>query len=353
MRSASCARSTVRLRTWISNIASMAKLNPSMHLKRDTLSKDVEQVPTRDGYGTGLVEAGEKNDHVVALCGDLSDSTRSGMFRDAFPERFIQAGIAEQNMASVAVGLALQGKIPFISTYAVFCPGRNWDQTRISVCYNNANVKLAGGHSGISVGPDGATHQAMEDIALTRVLPRMTVLVPCDMEETRKVVHAATELDGPVYFRYARAASPLFTTEKTPFKIGKAHVFREGSDVAIIGAGPIVHSALLAADRLIEQGISARVINSPSVKPLDEATIEAAARDCGAIVTCEEHQVMGGVGSAIAEFLSTTYPVPMEFVGMHNSFGESGEPAQLLKKYRMDTDAIVDAVKKVVKRAAA
>lgn len=328
----------------------MSALAAKAHLKRNTLSPDVEMIPTRDGYGIGLVELGEANDQVMVLCGDLADSTRSAKFRDAFPERYIQMGIAEQNMATVAVGLSLQGKIPFISTYAVFCPGRNWDQIRISGCYNNANVKYAGGHTGISVGPDGGTHQAMEDITLTRVLPRMTVLVPCDSEETRKVVHAAAKINGPVYFRYARTATAAFTTAETPFQIGKAQVFRDGKDVAIIGAGPIIHTALVAADRLIERGISVRVINSPSIKPLDEETIERAARECGAVVTVEEHQVMGGVGGAIAEALARTYPVPIEFIGMQNSFGESGEPAELLKKYRMDADAIMDAVKRVVKR---
>lgn len=320
------------------------------HLKHNTLSKDVDMAPTRDGFGIGLVELGEKNEDVVVLCADLSDSTRSAKFRDKFPERFIQTGVQEQNMANVAVGLALNGKIPFVSTYAVFCPGRNWDQMRISGCYNKANVKYAGAHSGISVGPDGATHQAMEDIALTRVLPGMTVLVPCDTEETRKVVHAAAEFKGPVYFRFARAGTAAFTTEKTPFKIGKAQVFRDGGDVAIIAAGPIIHSALVAADRLIEQGISCRVVNCPSIKPLDEETIERAARECEAVVTCEEHQTMAGVGGAIAEFLGRSYPVPMEFVGMPNSFGESGEPEELLAKYRMDVEAIIKAVKKVIKR---
>lgn len=320
------------------------------HLNPKALAKDVELVPTRDGYGIGLVELGESNPDVVVLCGDLTESTRSAKFKERFPERFIEMGVAEQNMAAVAAGLALQGKIPFVSTYAVFCPGRNWDQIRISSCYNNANVKFAGAHSGISVGPDGATHQAMEDIALTRVLPRMTVLVPSDSEEARKVVHAAASLEGPVYFRFARAATALFTTEKTPFRIGKAVVLRDGKDVAIIGAGPIVHSALLAAAQLKEQGIDARVVNSPSVKPLDEETIEEAARECGAVVTVEEHQVMGGVGSAIAEALARTYPVPMEFIGMKNSFGESGEPEQLLKKYGMDAEAIVGAVKKALRR---
>lgn len=325
-------------------------LNKQAHLQRDVFSKEAEQAPTRDGYGIALVELGEKDERIVVLSGDLSESTRSAKFRDKFPERFIQVGVAEQNMANVAVGLALNGKIPFVSTYAVFSPGRNWDQIRISGCYNNANVKYAGAHTGISVGPDGATHQAMEDVALTRVLPRMHVFVPCDMEETRKVTLAAAEIDGPVYFRFGRAPSASFTTEKTPFRIGKAVVFHEGTDVAIIGAGPVIHSALMAAHQLVEQGISCRVINSPSIKPIDVDTIEKAARECGAIVTVEEHQTMAGIGSAIAEVVVKTYPVPMEFVGMPNSFGESGEPSELLKKYKMDTVGITDAVKRVLKR---
>ncbi|MEK7557564.1 MAG: transketolase C-terminal domain-containing protein [Patescibacteria group bacterium] len=325
-------------------------LAKNAHLKRNTLSKDVEVVGTRDGYGMGLVEVGEKNKDVVVLTADLGDSTKASKFQAKFPDRYIQCGIQEQNMANVAVGLSLNGKIPFVSTYAVFCPGRNWDQVRISGAYNGANVKYAGAHTGISVGPDGATHQAMEDVALTRVLPRMTVFVPCDTEETRKVVHAAVGIQGPVYFRYARAATPAFTTDKTPFKPGKALVLQEGSDVAIIGAGPIIHSALLAADRLLERGIKCRVINSPSIKPMDEDAIERAARECGAIVTVEEHQIMAGVGSAIAEVVVRTYPVPIEFVGMQNSFGESGQPEELLKKYKMDADAITTAVQRVLKR---
>lgn len=325
-------------------------INHSVYLKNNLFGRDLEKVATRDGFGQGLVEAGEKDENVVVLCGDLTSSTKTNLFRDRFPERFIEAGIAEQNMATLAVGLALQGKVPFIATYAVFSPGRNWDQIRISGCYNQANVKYAGAHSGISVGPDGATHQALEDIALTRVLPKMTVLVPCDAEETRKVTIAAATKVGPVYLRYSREATPLVTTAKTPFKIGQAQVFQQGDDVAIISAGPLLHSALAAADRLIEKGISCRVINNPSVKPLDEKTIEQAARDCHAVVTCEEHQIMGGVGSAIAEFLSRAYPVPMEFIGMHDSFGESGTPEQLLAKYQMDTPAIMAAVMKVMKR---
>lgn len=325
-------------------------LSKAAHLTPNIFNPNIEQVPTRNGYGTGLVEVGEKNAAVVALCGDLSDSTRTAKFKERFPERFVQMGVAEQNMATVAVGLALNGKIPFVSTYGVFSPGRNWDQIRISACYNNANVKFAGAHTGISVGPDGATHQAMEDVALTRVLPRMTVLVPSDAEETRKVVHAAVDIDGPVYFRFARAESPSFTTPNTPFRIGKAQIFHEGTDVAIIGAGPIIHTAMQVAHQLVEKGISCRVINSPSIKPIDEDTIERAARECGAVVTVEEHQVMGGIGSAIAEVLAKRYAVPVEFVGMQNSFGESGEPAELLKKYNMDASAISSAVQRVVKR---
>ena len=320
------------------------------YLKQNALSATVEMAPTRDGFGLGLVEAGETNENIVVLCADLTDSTRAAKFRDRFPERFIETGIQEQNMANVAVGLSLSGKIPFVVTYAVFCPGRNWDQVRISGAYNNANVKYAGAHAGISVGPDGGTHQALEDIALMRVLPRMTVLVPCDREETRKAVHAAAEMTGPVYLRFTRSATPVFTTHETPFAVGKAQVFREGDDVAIIAAGPIVHSALAAADRLIEKGISCRVINCPSVKPLDEKTIEKAARDCGAVVTCEEHQVAGGLGGAVAELLAREYPVPMAFIGMPDSFGESGEPAELLQKYRMDAEAIAAAVRKLMRR---
>ena len=320
------------------------------HLSRTTLSSNVEMQPTRDGFGMGLVEAGEKHDNVVVLCADLSTSTRAGKFKEKFPERFIQTGIQEQNMAGVAVGLALNGKIPFLATYAVFSPGRNWDQIRISGCYNNANVKYVGAHAGISVGPDGATHQAMEDIALMRVLPRMTVLAPCDALEAQKVVLASAKHEGPVYFRLSRSATPAFTTDKTPFGIGKAIVFREGKDVAIIATGPIVHSALQAADRLVEEGISCMVVNSPSIKPLDEDTIERVAKTCGAVVTCEEHQIAGGFGSAVAEFLARTNPVPMEFIGMHDSFGESGTPDELLKKYKMDAEGISLAVKKVVKR---
>lgn len=328
----------------------MSNFVKSAYLSPNTLRHDVHTTATRDGYGKAIVELGETNDRIVVLCADLTESTRSNIFQREFPERFIEMGVAEQNMTGVAVGLALNGKIPFTATYAVFSPGRTWDQIRISVCYNNANVKLIGAHTGVSVGPDGATHQALEDIALTRVLPHMTVLVPCDAEEARKAIHAAAAMNGPAYIRLGRSATPSFTTEKTPFSIGKGVVFRDGKDVAIIGAGPLIHSALMAAHKLIEKGISCRVINLPSIKPIDTDLIEKAARECRAIVTVEEHQVMGGVGSAIAEVVATTYPVPMEFVGMHNSFGESGTPDELLTKYKMDAAAIEKKVYTAVKR---
>ncbi len=328
----------------------MSNFAKSAYLAGNALHHDVHMAATRDGYGEAVVALGKENEKIVVLCADLTESTRSNLFREQFPERFVEMGVAEQNMAGVAVGLALNGKIPFLATYAVFSPGRNWDQIRISVCYNEANVKMIGAHAGVTVGPDGATHQAMEDIALTRVLPGMTVLVPCDSMEAQKAVYAAASIDGPVYIRLGRVATPLFTTEKTPFTVGKATVFKDGTDVAIIGAGPIIHSALAAAHALVEKGISCRVINLPTIKPIDEITIERAARECGAIVTVEEHQVMGGVGSAIAEVVARTYPVPMEFIGMQNSFGESGTPEELLKKYRMDSTAIMHAATRVLKR---
>lgn len=328
----------------------MSNFVKSAHLSPNTLRHDVHTAATRDGYGNGIVELGEKDDRIVVLCADLTESTRSNAFQREYPERFIEMGVAEQNMTGVAVGLALNGKIPFTATYAVFSPGRTWDQIRISGCYNNANIKIVGAHAGVSVGPDGATHQAMEDIALTRVLPRMTVLVPCDAEEARKAVHAAAAIQGPVYIRLGRVATPEFTTSKTPFTVGKGLILRDGTDVAIIGAGPIIHSALVAAHALVEKGISCGVINLPSIKPIDTELIEQAARECKAIVTVEEHQIMGGVGSAIAEVVATLYPVPMEFIGMHNSFGESGTPEELLKKYKMDAPAIQAAVQKVLKR---
>lgn len=312
--------------------------------------KDIQQLPMRNGYGDGLVEIGKKNNAVIVLTGDLAESTRAHLFAQAFPNRFIECGVAEQNMAGIAAGLALSGKIPFISSYAVFSPGRNWDQVRVSIALNRANVKIAGAHAGISVGPDGATHQALEDIALMRVLPNMTVIVPCDYEETRKAVHAAVALAGPVYFRFAREKTPCITTAKTPFYIGRAEVFRKGNDVTLIACGPLVYQALQVAQKLAQRGIDCEVINNHTIKPLDEATLLRSACKTRCVVTIEEHQTMGGAGSAVCELLAKKYPVPIEMVGMPNCFGESGQPDELLEKYGMSVKAIMASVKKTVKR---
>ncbi len=319
-------------------------------LNKKLFSKDVGQIPTRNGYGDGLLEIAEKNKRVVVLTGDLAESTRVLAFAKKYPDRFVECGVAEQNMAGIAAGLALSGKIPFISSYAVFSPGRNWDQLRVSTCINNANVKIAGAHAGISVGPDGATHQALEDIAIMRVLPRMTVVVPCDYEETRKVVHAAVAMNGPLYFRFAREKTPVITTTKTPFQIGRAEIFRKGKDVSIIACGPLVYQALVAAQELLKQGINCEVINNHTIKPLDEKTLLASVRKTHAVVTVEEHQIMAGAGSALCELFSKNFPVQIEMVGMRDSYGESGTPTELLEKYGMSVKAIKSAVKKVLKR---
>jgi len=325
-------------------------LKPEAKLNQKVFTPDIEQKPTRDGFGEGLVLAGKENPNVVALCADLADSTRVGMFQKVFPERYIEVGIAEQNMMGLAAGMALAGKIPFISTYAVFCPGRNWDQMRVSVCYNNANVKMSGAHAGVSVGPDGATHQGLEDIAITRCLPNLIVIAPGDAIETRKATLAAAKYIGPVYLRFAREKTPIFTTEETPFEIGKAISLREGKDVAIIGCGPLLYNALEAAEELAKEGIEAMVINNHTIKPMDNNAIIEAAKTCGAIVTVEDHQIMGGMGSAVAEVLSQNYPVPMEFIGMRDRFGESGEPNELIEAFGMGKNAIKETVKKVVAR---
>ncbi|MBI5742771.1 MAG: transketolase family protein, partial [Candidatus Niyogibacteria bacterium] len=284
----------------------------------------VSQKPTRDGYGTGLVKAGEADKSVVVLCADLTDSTRSQGFKDKFPERFLEIGIAEQNMASVAAGLAATGKVPFISSYAAFSPGRNWEQIRTTICYNERNVKIGGAHAGVSVGPDGATHQAIEDIATMRVLANMTVVVPCDAVEAEKATLAAAKIDGPVYLRFAREKTPVMTTAETPFVLGKAQKFWESDkpQVAIISCGPLTHNALLAAAELEKENIGSLVLNVHTIKPLDEAAILEAAKLCGAVVTVEEHQVTGGLGGAVAELLAKHEPTPMEFIGVQNRFGE-------------------------------
>lgn len=312
----------------------------------------LEKDSTRGGYGKGVVEAGEKDERVVVLCADLMESTRSHWFQEKFPERYIELGVAEQNLATVGSGMAAYGKIPFIASYAAFNPGRNNEQIRTTISLNNVPVKICGMHAGVSVGPDGATHQQLEDIALMRVQPNMTVLVPADVEEARKATIAAAETNTPVYLRFARAKSPMFTTEDSPFEIGKATVLweSENPEVAIIACGNLVHNALIAAKELEEEGIGTIVVNNHTVKPMDEETILNAVKKSRAVVTVEEHQIAGGMGSAVAEVLAQHNPVPMEFIGVHDQFGQSGDPGELIAHYKMDTPSIKEAVQKVQKR---
>ncbi len=326
--------------------------NKNSNLNDKLFEKDVEMIPTRNGYGEALVELGESNPDVFVLTGDLAESTRALEFAKKFPERFVEVGVAEQNMMGIAAGLAASGKTPFISSYAVFSPGRSWDQMRVSVALSNLNVKIVGAHTGVSVGPDGATHQALEDIAITRVLPNMTVVVPCDSIETKKLTLGAAKLNGPVYFRFAREKTAVITTSETPFEIGKAEILWESKnpEVAIVACGPLVYEALIAAKELEQNGIQTLVVNNHTVKPMDEKTIISVARKTGAVVTVEEHQVNGGMGSAVAEVLAKNHPVPMEFIGMQDHFGESGEPEELLEKYNMKAKDIIEAVKKVITR---
>ncbi|MDP3764109.1 MAG: transketolase C-terminal domain-containing protein [bacterium] len=323
-------------------------MNPNAYLVKDILKP--EQKPTRDGYGDGLVLAGEKNKNVVVLCADLTESTRSLAFQKKFPERFIEMGVAEQNLASVAAGLALAGKIPFISSYATFSPGRNNEQIRTTIAYNEANVKIAGAHAGISVGPDGATHQALEDIGLTRMMPNMRVVVPCDYEEAKKATVASAELVGPVYLRFTREKSAMITTSHTPFKIGRAEVFKDGKDVVIFGCGPLIYNAIKASIDLEKERIQVAVVNIHTIKPLDKDTILRYVHSAHAVVSVEEHQIYGGLGSAISELLAKEMPVPMEFIGVSDSFGESGKPEELIEKYGMGVESIKKAVKKVLSR---
>lgn len=326
-------------------------VNRHAHLITNLLdTQAVEQKPTRDGFGEGVVRAGKKDKNVVVLCADLTESTRALAFKKEFPDRFVQLGVSEQSLVVIAAGMALAGKVPWVASYCVFCPGRAWEQVRTNVALNETNVKIAGAHAGVSVGPDGATHQSIEDIAIMRVIPKMTVIAPCDMIETRKAVLAASKMEGPVFVRFAREKTPVFTTEETPFEIGKAITMWNGADVAIIACGPLVHNAILAAGELEKEGVSVRVINMHTVKPLDEATVLVAAKECGAVVTVEEHQIAGGLGGAVCEFLSENYPVPIERIGVRDRFGESGEPNELIEKLGMGIESIKNAVKKVVNR---
>jgi transketolase len=321
-----------------------------MHLVDYNDPAAIKQVPTRNGFGEGLVEAGRRDERIVAICADLSESTRMEAFKQTFPQRYIEIGVAEQMLVAMAAGLAAAGKIPFIASYAMFNPGRSWEQVRTTLALNESNVKIAGAHAGVSVGPDGATHQAIEDIAIMRVIPNMTVVVPCDSLQTKKATLAIAERFGPTYLRFARAESAVVTTDETPFEIGRAQTFREGDDVALVACGILAYNALIAAELARKDGIECRVINNHTIKPMDETAILAAARDCGTIVSIEEHQVHGGMGSRIAEILAAQHPVPMEFIGVHDRFGQSGSPQELTEEYGMGVAAILAAVKRAVSR---
>jgi transketolase len=324
---------------------------PEARLREDVFEAK-EKAATRDGFGKGSVEAGRADPRVVVLSADLAESTRADWFQKEFPERFIEIGVAEQNLATVGAGLALYGKVPFITSYATFSPGRNWEQIRTTACINNVPVKVCGMHAGLLTGPDGATHQALEDIALMRPLPHMTVISPCDAEEGRKATLAAAKTGSPVYLRFAREKTPVMTTADTPFEIGKANIFWKSSAprVTFFGTGPVLHNALLAAKQLESEGIGSTVVDVHTIKPLDEETVVREASQDGAVVTVEEHQVYGGLGSAIAECLARTKPTRMEFVGVQDRFGQTGKPTELWEEYGLGVAHIIEAAKKVLGR---
>lgn len=327
-------------------------LNDNAKLNKKVFDGDVEMAPTRDGFGKGTVEAAEEDENVVVMCADLADSTRAAWFQKKFPERYIEIGVAEQNLVSAASGMAAVGKVPFVASYAAFNPGRNYEQIRTTVALNEMPVKVCGMHGGVSVGPDGATHQMLEDIGLMRMLPNMTVLYPADAEEAQKAVVAAAKNGKPTYLRFAREKTPLMTTKETPFSIGRAYVMWqvESPDVVIIGCGPLLHEALKAAKELEENGVSVSVINSHTIKPIDSETILSEVRRAGAVVTVEEHQLAGGFGSAVSELLSEHYPVPIEMIGVRDMFGQSGTPEELIQHYKLGSNSISEAVRKVLSR---
>ncbi len=329
-------------------------LNPELKLRKDIFEDKNESAPIRVGFGAGLLEAGRKDERVVGLCADLLESTRMEDFAKEFPNRFFEVGVAEQNLASVASGMAAMGKIPFISSYAMFSPGRNWEQIRTTICYNDVPVKIAGSHAGVSVGPDGGTHQAIEDMAIMRVIPNMVVISPCDSVQAKKATLLAAQTKEPTYIRLAREATPLMTTEETPFEIGKAYRFYESKnlqkEVGIVATGALVFNALRVAKRLEDEGVGTVVLNLPTIKPLDKEAILNLVKETGAIVTVEEHQIAGGMGSCVAEFLAQNTPVPMEFIGVNDSFGQSGKPQELIEHYGMGEDSIYNAIQNVLRR---
>ena len=329
-------------------------ISPSQKLNPKVFDKNVAQVPIRRGFGEGLLAAGERDERVVGLCADLTESTQMHFFREKFPERFIEMGVAEQNLVTVASGMATMGKIPFVSSYAMFSPGRNWEQIRTTIAYNDVPVKIIGSHAGVSVGPDGGTNQEIEHIALMRVLPNMIVISPCDSIEAKKATMAVAQTKKPTYIRLTRDKTPVITTENTPFEIGKARVYFEPivgkPDVAIIATGSLVHRALVVARELEKEKIGVTVVNLSTIKPLDEKTILEVAKSAGAMVTVEEHQIAGGMGSAVAELLASNLPIPIEFIGIHDKFGQSGTQDELIEHYGMGVSHIKSAVMKVLKR---
>lgn len=327
-------------------------LNPDLQLNPKIFDSDVEKQPTRNGFGEGLVLLGEKNKDVVVLTADLSESTRCEKFQAKFPDRFFECGVAEQNMAAIAAGLGISGKIAFISSYATFSPGKNWETIRTTIVYNNSNVKIAGHHSGIMTGPDGATHQATEDIAITRCWPNISVFVPCDSIEARKATIQSADIKGPVYLRFTRDKSPILTTEETPFETTKIQKFwvSDKPEATILATGYMLYYALLSARELEKEGIQLNVANVSGIKPLDEPALLELGKQTKSIVTVEDHQVMGGLGGAAAEFFAQNFPVPIEFIGLQNTFAESGSPAELIEKYGLGVNSIKEAVKRVIKR---
>lgn len=318
------------------------------HLRDDIYSSDVPSEPIRSGFGRGLKAAGEADENVVALCADLTDSTKMSEFKEAFPDRFVEVGVAEQNLVTVASGMARMGKIPFTSSYAAFSPGRNWEQIRTTICLNEMPVAIVGSHAGVSVGPDGATHQMLEDIALMRVLPHMVVIAPGDAVEAEKATRAIALSGKPSYLRLAREKTPIFSTEASPFKIGQAYVLRQGHDVSLLGTGTMTYQLLQAAEMLASSGVEAEVVHVPTIKPLDDKTILASVRKTGRVVTAEEAQIAAGFGGAVAELLSDKLPAPLKRIGMQDRFGESGEPDELLQHFGLDAKSIKLVIKDFV-----
>lgn len=316
----------------------------NLYLVQNVKANELEQEPIRKGFGRGLVAAGKADNAVVAACADLTDSTQMSLFRDAFPERFVEIGVAEQNLVTFGAGMAAMGKIPFVSSYAAFSPGRNWEQIRTTICLNERPVKVVGSHAGISVGPDGATHQMLEDIALMRVLPHMIVIAPCDsLEAERATLALAKDKENPAYLRLAREKTPIITTAKTPFEIGKAYVYREGKDITLLATGTMTYHAMVAAEVLAKDGIDAEVIHVPTIKPLDEETVLRSIRKTGKAITAEEAQINGGFGGAIAELLAENHPVPLKRIGMQDHFGESGAPEELMQHFGLTATHIAMA----------